>query len=200
VRSSWTSTRQCSPAPSAFGYPEARFGKRVHVHCPWVFFSCFINCCIHTKRASLHPASVVRPSQWKIGENGENRRPGAAGAVARRGDGNRRKVRASIVVHVKAAWASTKLGAISRADHGTITRGCRSAVIGDGGTAIFRKRCEWLQIERIDSTNSTRERTPHQQGGNPRRSRYRCNFGHCCWKHRQGRLLGRPESSLPGNR
>jgi hypothetical protein len=49
---------------------------------------------------------------------------------------------AGIVVHVKAVWATTKLGAISRADHGAITRGFRSAAIGDGGTAVFRKHGE----------------------------------------------------------
>jgi hypothetical protein len=164
-------------------------------------FSCFVRCCIHTERANLHPASVVRPSHWEIGKNGENWRPGtgAASAAARRG-GNGRKVSAGIVVHVKAAWATTKFGTISRADHGAITRGCRSAVIGDGGTAVFRKHGEWLQIETTDGTYSIRESTPHQQEGNLRRSSYRCNFGHCCWKHRLGRLLGRPGSSLQGNR
>jgi hypothetical protein len=153
---------------------------------------------MHVKRANLHPTSVVRPSHLEIGKDGENRRP--ATASFHRGSGNWRKVGASIVVHVKAIWATTEFGTISRADHGAITRGCRSAVIGDGGTAVFRKHGEGLKIETRDSTYSTRESTLHQPGGNPRKSRYRCNFGRCCWKHRQGRLLGRLESSLPGSR
>lgn len=151
------------------------------------------------KKANLHPASVVRPPYLEIGKDGENWRAVAAASV-HRGNDNRRKVGASIVIHVEAVWATTKLGAISSADHGTIARGCRSAAIGDGGTAVFRKHSKRLQIEAIDSTYSTRESTPHQPEGNPRRSRYRCNFEHCCWKHRQGRLLGRLESSLPGSR
>jgi hypothetical protein len=44
AKSSGMSTRQCSFAQSALDCPEARFGKRVHVHCPWVF-SRFIRCC-----------------------------------------------------------------------------------------------------------------------------------------------------------
>ena len=93
---------------------------------------------MHAKKANLHPAGVVRPSYLEIGKDGENGRLVAAASVFR-GDGNRWKVGAGIVIHVKAVWTTTKLGAISRADHGAITRGCRSAVIGDGGTAVFRK-------------------------------------------------------------
>jgi hypothetical protein len=97
---------------------------------------------MHAKKNS-HPAGVVRPPYLEIGKDGENWRLVAAASVLR-GDGNRRKVGAGIVVHVKAIWATTKLGAISRADHRAITRGCRSAVIGDGGTAVFRKHLKRL--------------------------------------------------------
>ena len=93
---------------------------------------------MQAKKANSHPAGVVRPSYLEIGKDWENRRLVAAASVLR-GDGNRRKVGASIVIHVKAVWATTKLGAISRADHRAITRGSRSAVIGDGSTAVFRK-------------------------------------------------------------
>jgi hypothetical protein len=61
--------------------------------------------------------------------------PAAATAV-------HRGVGAGIVVHVKAVWATTVLGAISRADHVAITGGFRSATIDDGVTADFRKHSE----------------------------------------------------------
>jgi len=52
-------------------------------------------------------------------------------------------VGAGIVVQVKAVSTTTKLGTISGADLGTISQGCRSGVIVDGGTAVFRKHDEW---------------------------------------------------------
>lgn len=73
----------------------------------------------------------------EIGKDGENWRPIVAASIPRR------KVGTGIVVRIKAVWTTTKLGAISRADHRAITWGRRSAVIGDGGTAVFGNHAEW---------------------------------------------------------
>jgi hypothetical protein len=93
---------------------------------------------MNTKRANLHPASVVRPSCWKTGKDRGNP---AAAAAARRGIG--RKTGAGIVVHVKTVWSTTSLGGISRAGHVAITGRFRDAAIGDGSTAVFGKHGEW---------------------------------------------------------
>ena len=47
-----------------------------------------------------------------------------------------------IAVQVKAVSTTTKLGAISGAEHGTISQGCRSSDTVDGVTAVFRKHSE----------------------------------------------------------
>jgi hypothetical protein len=94
-------------------------------------------CIRQAKRGNLHPAGVVGPSYLEIGKDGEDWRPIVAASI--RG----RKVGTGIVVHVKAVWTTTKLGAISRAHHGAIAWGCRSAAIGYGGTAVFGNHAEW---------------------------------------------------------
>jgi len=72
----------------------------------------------------------------EIGKDGENWRLIVAASIPRR------KVGTGIIVHIKAAWTTTKLGAISRADHGAFTWGCQSAAIGDGSTAVFGNNAE----------------------------------------------------------
>lgn len=94
-------------------------------------------CIKRAKRGNLHPTGVVGPSYLEIGEDGENWRLIVAASIPGR------KVGTGIVVHVKAVWTTTKLGAISRADHRAITWGRRSAAIGDGGTAVFGNHAEW---------------------------------------------------------
>ena len=47
-----------------------------------------------------------------------------------------------IVVQVKAVSTTTKLGAISGTEHGTISHGRRSSDTVDSGTAVFRKHRE----------------------------------------------------------
>jgi hypothetical protein len=90
-----------------------------------------------SKRGNLHPAGVVRPSNLEIGKDGENWRPIVTASFPGR------KVGAGIVVHIKAVWAATNLGAVSRTDHGAITWVCRGAAIGDGGTAVFENHAKW---------------------------------------------------------
>jgi hypothetical protein len=55
-----------------------------------------------------------------------------------------------MVIHIETVWATTQLGAISRANRGAISPGCRSAVIGHGGTAVFRKHGEWTIVTSRD--------------------------------------------------
>ena len=50
-----------------------------------------------------------------------------------------RKVRAGVIVQVESAGATTDLGDVSAADHGAITRRCRSAAVSKGGATIFEK-------------------------------------------------------------
>ena len=81
----------------------------------------------------------------EIGDDGENWRPIVAAAIPGR------KVGTGIVVHIEAGWTTTKLGAISRANHGAITWGCLSAAIGDGGTTVFGNHAEWTSaVDRGD--------------------------------------------------
>ena len=101
-----------------------------------IFPVCQKFCIRYAKRGNLHPAGVVGPSNLEIGKDGENWRPIVAACLPRR------KVGTGIIIHIKAVWATTKLGTISRADHGAITWGCRSAAIGDGGTAVFGNHTE----------------------------------------------------------
>jgi hypothetical protein len=51
-----------------------------------------------------------------------------------------------VVIHIETVWAATQLGAISRANRGAISLGCRSAIIGYGGTAVFMKHDEWTIV------------------------------------------------------
>jgi hypothetical protein len=52
-----------------------------------------------------------------------------------------------VVVHVKAIGATTNLGAVSAANHGTITSGRWSTAIRESIGAIFEKQGEWASAE-----------------------------------------------------
>ena len=74
-----------------------------------------------------------------------------------------------MVIHAETVWATAKLGAISRANGGAIILGCRSAVIGDGDTTVFRKHGgQAPQVGMILKTRVIRIVTGEGKGGHRR--------------------------------
>jgi len=89
-------------------------------------------------KGDLHPAGVVRPPNWEVRQDREScRGTAAAGSNL---DPERWKVRASIVVQVKTARATTEFGAVRRANHRAIARRCRRTPVEYRRAAVYREK------------------------------------------------------------